>query len=81
MPDTSDIKKTIHFFDKDNAISSHIRKIYQSRYRILRKEQYYSLIIIEGLKSIGAPEFGELSLGDIMDILDRPFDGKHSPKV
>lgn len=69
----NDIKKTIHFFDKNNSISNQIRKTYQSRYHILRKEQYYSLIIIEGLKSIGAKEFGDMSLTEIMDILDKPF--------
>ncbi len=73
MPETSDIKKTIHFFDKNNSISNMIKRVYQSRYRILRKEQYYSLIIIEGLKSIAATEFADMSISEIMDILEKPF--------
>jgi hypothetical protein len=73
MLDVNDIKKTIHFFDKNNCISNQIRKTYQSRYRILRKEQYTLPHHHRGSQIIGAKEFGDMSITDIMDILDKPF--------
>lgn len=67
---TVDIKKTIHFFDRDNRITKKINELYRTKYRILRKEQYYSLIIIEGLKALKSKDFKLLSISDLMQILE-----------
>lgn len=67
---TVDVKKTIHFFDRDNRITKKINELYKNKYRILRKEQYYSLIIIEGLKALQSKDFKLLSISDLMNIIE-----------
>lgn len=62
-------KKTIHFFDQNNKISKLINNLYKDQYQILRKEQYYSLIIIEGVKSLGDKDFNKISLSDLKNVL------------
>lgn len=63
-------KKTIHFFDQNNKISKLINTLYSKQYKILRKEQYYSLIIVEGLKALQKKDFNNISLSDLMTILN-----------
>ena len=70
MTEALEKKKTIHFFDQNNQISERINKLYRSQYKILRKEQYYSLIIIEGLKALKNKDLNHLTLSDLINILN-----------
>lgn len=63
-------KKTIHFFDSDNKISSKINALYKTQYKILRKEQFYSLLVIEGLKALEDSDIKKMSLIELSKILD-----------
>ncbi len=63
-------KKTIHFFDQNNKISRLINTLYKDQYQILRKEQYYSLIIIEGIKALEKKDFNSISLADLKKVLN-----------